>query len=70
MENPYFRKKLIYSEINQMKRELIKNNEFIRSLHKNNDKLIADIKSKLNEVQEISEQMLVKETEFLIENNL
>lgn len=70
MENLYFRKKLIWAEIERLKNELEKNQEFINLFQKQNNDLLKQIEKQFKEIEVVGEQLLKIETEQLIKHDL
>jgi len=70
MENLYFRKKLIWAEIQRLKHELEKNQEFINLFQKQNNDLLKQIEKQFKEIEIVGEQLLKIETEQLIKHDL
>ena len=70
MENLYFRKKLIWAEIERLKYELEKNQEFINLFQKQNNDLLKQIEKQFKEIEIVGEQLLKIETEQLIKHDL
>jgi len=70
MENLYFRKKLIWAEIERLKYELEKNQEFINLFQKQNNDLLKQIEKQFKEIEVVGEQLLKIETEQLIKHDL
>lgn len=58
MENLYFRKKLIWAEIERLKNELEKNQEFINLFQKQNNDLLKQIEKQFKEIEVVGEQLL------------
>lgn len=56
MENKVFRKKLLFDDIDRLKKELEKNQEFINLFLKNNNELLKQIENRFGEIEIILEQ--------------
>ena len=58
MEDLHFRKKLIWSQIEHLKSELKKNQEFINLFQKNNNDLLKAVEKQFKELEIIGEKLL------------
>ena len=66
MEDLYFRKKLIWNEIERLKSELRKNQEFINLFQKQNNDLLKAVENQFKELEVIGEKLLENETMCLL----
>lgn len=70
MEDLYFRKKLIWAEIERLKHDIEKNQEFINLFQKQNNNLLKQIEQQFKEIEIVGEQLLKIQTEQLIKHDL
>ena len=65
MEDLYFRKKLIWNEIERLKSELKKNQEFINLFQKQNNDLMKSVEKQFKELEVIDDKLLENEYKAL-----
>lgn len=65
MEDLYFRKKLIWNEIERLKSELKKNQEFINLFQKQNNDLMKSVEMQFKELEIIGDKLLENEYKAL-----
>ena len=56
MGNKVFRKKILHDDIDRLKKELEKNQEFINLFLKNNNELLKQIENRFEEIEIILQQ--------------